>query len=140
MKLNYKKRGIEIMKEKMVENGIEYMLVGDYYIPNIKMDLKGFKSESKLGKYGRLRLNYLKNNDKVNYQIMIMNGTLYRHLQEVQNTAKSRVDSIIKHLAEQENVNEKLKTRNQLEWVRYMNNIKNRAEEIVLKEIVYEKN
>lgn len=140
MKLNYRKRGIEIMKEKMVENGIEYVLVGDYYIPNIEMDLKGFKSESELGKYGRLRLNYLKNNDKVNYQIMLMNGTLYPHLQEVENTAKSRVDSIIKHLAEQENVNEDLKARNQLEWVRCMNNIKNRAEEIVLKEIVYEKN
>lgn len=128
------------MKEKMVENGIEYVLVGDYYIPNIKMDLKGFKSESELGKYGMLRLNYLKNNDKVNYQIMLMNGTLYLHLQELENTAKSRVDNIIKHLAEQENVNEDLKARNQLEWVQCMNNIKSRAEEIVLKEIVYEKN
>lgn len=126
------------MRKKIVENGIEYNLVGDYYIPNLKVDFKGFKSYSELGKYARLRLNYLRNNKKVTYQIMVMNGTLYLHLQEVQNIAQSRVDELVKKFAKQENVNEDLKESNQLEWVQCMNNIKNRVEEVVLEEVVYE--
>lgn len=126
------------MKEKVIENGIEYILTGDYYIPNLKVNLKGFKPYSELGKYARLRLNYLKSNRKVTYQIMLMNGTLYIHLQNVQDTAQVRVNKLIEQLAKMENVNEELKANNQLEWVRCMNNIKNRIEEIVLREVVYE--
>ena len=126
------------MRKKIIENGIEYNLVGDYYIPNLKVDFKGFKTYSELGKYARMRLNYLRNNKKVTYQMMAMNGTLYLHLQDVQNMAQSRVEELVKQFAKQENVNEDLKELNQLKWVQYMNNIKNRAEEIVLEEVVYE--
>lgn len=135
--MSYRKE-FEIMRKKIIENGIEYNLVGDYYIPNLKVDLKGFKTYSELGKYARMRLNYLRNNKKVTYQMMAMNGTLYLHLQDVQNIAQSRVDKIVKQLAKQENVNEDLKAKNQFEWVKHMNNIKNRAEEVILKEVVYE--
>lgn len=127
------------MKEKIIENGIEYTLIGDYYIPNLKVDFKGFKPYLELGRYARLRLHYLKNNEKVMYQIMFIKGNLYLHLQKVQDVAQARVDEIIRQLAKQENVNEDLKMTNQLEWVQRMNNIKNRAEEIVLQEVVYEK-
>lgn len=126
------------MKEKVIENSIEYILTGDYYIPNLKVDLKGFKPYSKLDKYARMRLNHLKCNKKIEYQIMLMNGTLYLHLQNVQDIASVRVNKLIEQLAVQENINEKLKEKNQLEWVRCMNNIQNRAEEVVLKEVVYE--
>ena len=126
------------MRKKIIENEIEYNLVGDYYIPNLKVDLKGFKTYSELGKYARLRLDYLKRNKKATYQIMFINGTLYLHLQDVQNIAQSRVDELVKKLAEQENVNEDLKAKNQLKWMQCMKNIKNRAEEVILKEVVYE--
>lgn len=70
------------MKDKIIENGIEYNLVGDYYLPNLKVGLKGFKCDSELGKKAKERLNYFKNNDTVNYEIMLINGTLYSYLQE----------------------------------------------------------
>lgn len=127
------------MKEKNIENGIEYTLIGDYYISNLKVDLKGFKTYSELGKYARMRLIHLKSNNKISYQIMLMNRTLYLHLQDVQDIAQERVNKLIEQLAKKENINEWLKAKSQLEWVRYMNNIKNRAEEIVLQEVVYEK-
>ena len=121
-----------------LKNEIEYELVGDYYLPKIELNLKGFKPYSQLGKYARLRLNHLKTNDKITYQIMLMNGDLYMHLQEVQDTATTRIKKLVDELAKQENITEELKATNQLAWVSAMNNIKNRAEEIVLQEVIYE--
>lgn len=117
---------------------IDYTKIGDYYIPNLELDFKGYKPYSELGKYARMRINYLKSNRKATYQIMLMNGTLYLHLQDAQDIAQKRVDKLIKELAIKENINEKLKETNPLKWVQCMNNIKNRVEEIVLKEVVYE--
>lgn len=117
---------------------IDYTKIGDYYIPNLEMNFKGFKTYSELGKYARMRLNYLKGNKNVTYQIMLMNGTLYLHLQDVQDIAKAIENKIIEQFAKQEDINEKLKETNPLKWVQCMNNIKNRVEEIVLKEVVYE--
>ena len=125
------------MKKKVNKNGIEYVLVGDYYIPQMKLDLEGYKPYSQLGKYARLRLNYLKEYDKITYQLMFMEGELYKHLQDVQDIAKIRVNAIIEQLAKKENITEELKATDQTAWVGAMNNIKNRAEEIVLQEVVY---
>ena len=121
-----------------LKNKIEYELVGDYYLPKIELNLKGFKPYSQLGKYARLRLNYLKTNDKITYQLMLMNGNLYIHLQEVQDTATNRMNKLVNEFAKQENITENLKAANQMDWVSAMNNIKNRAEEIVLQEVIYE--
>lgn len=124
------------LKESFIDKrtGIEYNLVGDYYLPNLVLE-----AEEKviLNKYGLLRLNYLKEHKKADYIIMFMNKTLNKHLKEVQETAKARVDILIKKFAKQDNINEKLKAKNQLEWVQMMNNCKNRAEEIVFSEIIY---
>ena len=124
------------LKESFIDKrtGIEYNLVGDYYFPNLVLE-----TEEKviLNKYGLLRLNYLKGHKKTDYIIMFMNKTLNKHLKEVQETAKSRVDTLIKEFAKQENINEELKSKNQLEWVQMMNNCKNRAEEIVFSELIY---
>lgn len=124
------------LKESFIDRrtGIEYNLVGDYYIPNLVLE-----AEEKviLNKYGLLRLNYLKEHKKADYIIMFMNKTLNKHLKEVQETAKARVDILIKKFAKQDNINEELKAKNQLEWVQMMNNCKNRAEEIVFSEIIY---
>lgn len=75
-----------------------------------------------LNKYGLLRLNYLKEHKKADYIIMFMNKTLNKHLKEVQETAKARVDILIKKFVKQDNINEELKAKDQLEWVQMMNN------------------
>lgn len=124
------------LKESFIDKrtGIEYNLVGDYYLPNLVLE-----AEEKviLNKYGLLRLNYLKEHKKADYIIMFMNKTLNKHLKEVQKTAKARVDILIKKFAKRDNIDEELKAKNQLEWVQMMNNCKNRAEEIVFSEIIY---
>lgn len=124
------------LKERFIDKrtGIEYNLVGDYYLPNLVLE-----SEEKviLNKYGLLRLHYLKEHKKADYIIMFMNKTLNKHLKEVQETAKARVDTLIKEFTKQDNINEELKAKNQLEWVQMMNNCKNRAEEIVFSELIY---
>ena len=95
---------------------LEYRKCGDYYIPNIVApeNIKNFR----LGKYGRLRLNYLKTNKKAEYMILQMENKLQKHLMDVDVTATKRVSAIVKELAKKENVTEELKANNQLEWVR----------------------
>ena len=90
-----------------------------------------------LNKYGRLRLEYLKNHKKAEYTILFMDNKLTDHLEEVQKTATKRVKEIIKLLKEKSNLTEEMKNTDQLYWVGMMNNFKNQAEEIVLKELIY---
>ena len=124
------------LKENKIDNkyGIEYTKVGDYYMPNLVLE-----KEEKiiLNKYGRLRLKFLKENKKAEYTIMFMNGTLNKHLKEIQETAQVRVDIIIEQLKKQNNLTEKMKNTDQLYWVGMMNSFKNTAEEIVLNELIY---
>lgn len=124
------------LKENKIENkyGIEYTKVGDYYIPNLVLEKK---EKIILNKYGRLRLKFLKENKKAEYTIMFMNGTLNKHLKKIQETAQKRIDIIIEELKQQNNLTEEMKNTNQLYWVGMMNNFKNEAEEIVLKELIY---
>lgn len=124
------------LKENKIENKyeIEYTKVGDYYIPNLVLE-----KEEKiiLNKYGRLRLKFLKENKKVEYTIMFMNGTLNKHLKEIQETAQKRIEIIIEELKQQNNLTEEMKNTAQLYWVSMMNNLKNTAEEIMLNEQIY---
>ena len=123
------------LKTNNIENkyGIEYTKVGDYYLPNLVLE----KEKIVLNKYGRMRLNFLKENKKAEYTIMFVNGTLNKHLKEIQETAEKRIDIIIEQLKEQNNLTEEMKNTDQLYWVGMMNNFKNQAEEIVLKELIY---
>ena len=116
------------------KNGIEYRLVGDYYVPNLIL-----KKEEKiiLNKYGRVRLKFLKENRKAEYTIMFINGTLNKHLKEIQETALQRVEVIIEQLKEKNHLTEEMKNTDQLYWVGMMNNFRNTAEEIVLNELIY---
>ena len=124
------------VKENKIENkyGIEYTKVGDYYMPNLVLE-----KEEKiiLNKYGRMRLNFLKENRKAEYMIMFTKGTLNKHLKEIQETAEKRIDIIIEQLKQQNNLTEEMKNTDQLYWVSMMNNFKNTAEEIVLNELIY---
>ena len=124
------------LKENKIENkyGIEYTKVGDYFMPNLVLE-----KEEKiiLNKYGRMRLKFLKENKKAEYTIMFMNGTLNKHLKEIQETAENRINLIIEQLKQQNNLTEEMKNTDQFYWVSMMNNFKNVAEEIVLKELIY---
>ena len=125
----------ELPKTKIDERtGIEYHLEGDYYIPNLVMPEQ---EKITLNKYGRMRLNYLKENKKAEYSIMLMDGTLNSHLKEIQETATERVEKIIKQLKFKSNLTEDMKNIDMLYWVGMMNNFKNQAEEIVFNELIY---
>lgn len=113
---------------------IDYIKCGDYYIPNLVIsNTKNYE----LGKYGRMRLNYLKTQKKAEYTILLMEDKLSEHLQKIDKTATNRYNLLMKQLAEQENITEELKAKNQLEWVGKMNSIKNRTEEIIFNELIY---
>ena len=115
-------------------NGLWYALQGDYYYPMIAVP----KQEKViLGKYGRARLNYIKTHKRGLYAELLMNGTLNKHLAEIDKTATERINRIIKAMAEQDNTNEQLKETNQLLWVGLMNNYKHSTEEIVYNEIIF---
>ena len=127
---------MEKLKERFIDErtGIEYIRKGDYYIPNLVMPPR---KNIKIGKYGRMRARFLKENRKAEYSIMLIDNTLQNHLIEVDRTAKERYDLLMKQFAERENITEELKAKNQLEWVAQMNNIKNRVDEIIMKELIF---
>ena len=125
----------ELPKTKIDERtGIEYHLDGDYYIPSLAMSKQ---EKITLNKYGRMRLKYLKEHKKADYTIMLMNGTLSTHLKEIQETADNRVQQIISELRAKSNLTEDMKNTDMLYWVGTMNSIKNQAEKIILKELIY---
>ena len=125
----------ELQKTKIDERtGIEYHLEGDYYIPNLVMPKQ---EKLVLNKYGRMRLKYLKEHKKSDYTIMLMSGTLSTHLKEIQETADNRVQQIINELKAKSNLTEDMKNTDMLYWVGTMNAIKQQAEEIILKELIY---
>ena len=125
------------MKERFIDEttGIEYVRKEDYYLPNLVMPSES--TNYQIGKYGRMKLNYLKNNKKAEYSIMLIDGLLNKYLHEIDVKCNDRVKTIIAELAKLENITEELKATNQLKWVQAMNNIKNRAEEIIFNELIY---
>ena len=129
------------MENKEVRNNnienkyeIEYTKVGDYFMPNLVLE-----KEEKiiLNKYGRMRLKFLKEDKKAEYTIMFMNGTLNKHLKEIQETAQTRINILIEQLKQQNRLTEEMKNTAPLYWVSMMNNFKSTAEEIVLNELIY---
>lgn len=122
------------MKSLYEQMGGTYRQEGDYLIPNL---LPPEGSDTPLGKYGRLRRTFLKEHHNGIYTAMLMDGSLLDHLYEIDQSCKERLELIVSQMAERENVTEALKAADQMEWVRRMNNIRNRAEEMVLADIVY---
>ena len=128
---------MENVKDRFIDekSGIEYIKQGDYYLPDLVLAPEN--TNYTIGKYGRMKLNYLKNNKKDEYTILFMNGKLNRYLHEIDIACEDRIKTIISQLVKQENVTEELKATNQMEWVGKMNSIKNRAEEIIFNELIY---
>ena len=118
------------MKEKFIKNGIEYVRQGDYYIPNLALPEE---TEYQIGKYGRLRRTFLKEHHNWLYSTMLMQGTLLKHLAEIDKTCNSTLKDMMSKMAKQEGVTEQLKATDQMAWVQKMNSIKHRAEALYCK-------
>ena len=123
------------MKTIFEEMGGTYRQVGDYFIPNITLPDDG---EYQIGKYGRMRRSYLKEYRKTLYNNYVLEGTLFKHLAEIDQVCNERIENFVSAMAKQEGVTEAFKAADQIEWVRRMNSIRNCAEEIVLHELVYD--
>ena len=115
---------------------LEYHRENDYLIPNVAMKNNNLDNYQ-IGKYGYLRLEYLKKYKRGYYTELMLEGTLPEHIVAIDKEASVQVKNIVKSLAKANNVDEILKQSNQFEWIRLMNNFKNSAEEIVLKELIY---
>ena len=119
-----------------MNNKITYTRVGDYYVPNLILAESKY-SNYHLEKYGRMRFNYLKNTKKAEYTILFMDNKLDEHLYNTDIQCKKQYDFLMQQFIKKETITEELKATNQMEWVQKMNNIKNRVEEIILKEYIY---
>ena len=113
---------------------ISYTRKGDYLLPNLILENK---EQYNIKKYGLLRLDYIKNKKKSLYIKLLMNDELNKYLHDIDELVEDNVNKLIKLLAEKENINEEMKCNQQLLWIKSMNNIKNRVEEIILKEYIY---
>lgn len=122
------------MKSLFEQMGGTYRQEGDYLIPNLYLP---DEPDYQIGKYGRMRRSYLKAHRPVLYANFLTSGTLHRHLAEIDQACDERMEIVVSTMAKQEGVTEVLKATDQMEWVRRMNIIRSRAEEIVLSELVY---
>ena len=115
------------------KNGLSYTLHGDYYLPDLALN----EEEPTYGKYGMLRKQFLKEHRSARYQYLLLIGKLNEHLNQTDQEAREQVETLMEQMTEKQGVTEELKVRNQMKWVRLMNNIKASAEEIVLKNMIY---
>ena len=113
---------------------ISYTKIGDYLLPDLKLE---DKARFNIGKYGLLKLEYLKKNKRGLYTELLMKDKLNEYLHDIDIILIDKEQKLIKELTEKENVTEELKNNNQMLWISKMNNIKNRVEEIILKEHIY---
>lgn len=121
------------MENKKSIKNMEYVLAGDYYIPDLKLP----NEERPIGKYGRMHREYLKEHNPMMFNDLVLEGQLWTYLADLNEQAQNRLQRIIEQMKVSEGLTEELKASDQMAWVRVMNSIRNRAEEIVLKEIVY---
>jgi len=125
------------MMEKQIydeKNGLGYTLHGDYYLPDLVLN----EEEPTYGKYGMLRKQFLKDYRPARYQYLLLTGKLTEHLNQIDRDAREQVEMLMKRMAKKQDVTETLKMQDQMKWVGLMNNIKTCAEQIVLKDMVYD--
>ena len=113
---------------------IQYHKSGDYYLPNLVLEDTEVQP---IGKCGRMRKRYLKEHRPVLFTNLLLSGELFQHLEEIDKTCEEHMELLTRKMAIREGVTEQLKAADQMEWVRRMNSVRSRAEEIVLHELVY---
>ena len=124
-----KQKNYEVIRE----NKLGYLKVGDYFIPDLKLP----QENRSIGKYGRMHRDYLQEHNPLRFDDLVLEGKLWTYLADLNEQAQDRLQLIIRQMQEAESVNDELKENNQMAWVQAMNSIHNRAEEIVLHELVY---
>ena len=115
-------------------NGLWYELHGDYYLPCLAIPEEEVHT---IGIWGRKHQQYLREHRPIIYSDLVLSGKLYSYLADIDSQARNKLDLLVTQLTEKEGINDSLKAQDQLAWVKAMNNIRNRAEEIVLKELIY---
>ena len=121
------------MRKTIIENCLEYTLVGDYFLPNLTLP----EEHRPIGKWGRLHREYLKTEHPVLFNSLVLSGRLWTYLADVNEQAQERLFLIVEQMKATEGVTEDLKASDPMAWVGAMNSIRNRAEEIVLHELIY---
>ena len=116
------------------KNGLTYIRCGDYYLPNLNLS---DADKAPIGRYGRMRLDYLREHRPGLYTRLLLSGKLCAHLAEIDSTCRERMNRMVPLMAAAEGINEALKARNPMAWVGRMNNIRQRAEETILAELIY---
>ena len=124
---------MEHLLKKTCQNGISYTPVGDYYIPGLQLP----EENRPIGIWGRMHKAYLELYHPTRYNDLILSGKLWTYLADLNEQAQNRLDYIIVQMKEAEGITEELKARDQMAWVRAMNSIRNRAEEIIRSEMIY---
>ena len=123
------------MEKYITQNGIKYELRGEQYYPMLEI---AEQKEHKIGKYGLFHRDYIKQHKRGTYTTLLTEGRLNAHLREIDVQAASMVEAIVANLAKERGIDEELKASDALKWVAEMNNIKASAEEIVLREVIYQ--
>lgn len=115
------------------DNGLDYVLVGDYYFPTLILA----EDSCPVGRWGRMYKRYLKERHPARYQALLLSGRLNTYLADIDAQAEEQLELLTQQMAEREDVNEELKAANQMEWVQRMNSIRNRAEEVIKAELIF---
>ena len=123
------------MEKYITQNGIKYELKGEQYYPMLRMVEQ---EEHSIGKYGLLHRDYIKQHKRSTYTTLLTEGRLNAHLHEIDAQANEMVEAIVANLARERGIDEELKASDAIKWVSEMNNIKASAEEIVLREVIYQ--
>ena len=119
--------------EVIGENELGYLQTGDYFIPDLKLP----QENRSIGKYGRMHRDYLQEHNPIRFDDLVLEGKLWTYLADLNEQAQDRLQLIIRQMQEAESVDAELKEHNQMDWVQAMNSICDRAEEIVLNELIY---
>ena len=124
---------MEHLPKKIHQNGISYTLVGDYYIPDLKLP----EESRPIGRWGRMHKTFLQEHRPGQYNALLLSGKLWTYLADLNEQATERCSLIIEQMKQAEGVTETMKADNQMLWVQSMNSIRNRAEEIIRQEMIY---
>lgn len=133
MTMESEDKNMQELKKRIHENGIDYVLAGDYYVPEMKLP----EEKRTIGHYGRLHREYLRQVKPMVFNELILSGQLWTYLADLNEQVTERRNVMMKQFMEKECVTEELKKQNRYEWVRRMNGIRSRVDEIIMREMVY---
>ncbi len=123
------------LEQRITENRIDYVMIGDYYYPDLELPKD---EEPHYGKYGSMRLNYIKEHTKGLYSLLRREGRLIRHLNEINDTANEQMEILVRQMIRHQGITEDMKSENWLGWFGAVNNIHSAAEEIICNELIYQ--